>query len=116
MNMPFSLLMLAPIAIVLFIVTVVIPSRVRMERRARAILAQYPGAEMISVYLAFRSGWWSGKGKEMDAKVAELAAAGWTFLRATEASPLRTIRSWGGGVTLHFVRVPSDEFQTTQAA
>ena len=83
MNMPFSLLLLAPLAIVLFIVAVVIPRRVRMERHARALLAQHPGAEMISVYFAFRSGWWSGKGKEMDAKIAEMAAAGWTFLRAT---------------------------------
>ena len=87
-----------------------------MERRARGILAQHPGAERISVYLAFRSGWWSGKGKEMDAKVAEMARAGWTFLRATEASPPRTIRSWGGGVTLHFIRVHAAGLQTIHAA
>src|SRR5437016_976485 len=116
MNMPFSLFMVAPAAIVLFTVAVILPRRVRMERRARGLLAQHPGAERISVYLAFRSGWWSGKGREMDAKVADMASAGWTFLRATEASPLRTMRSWGGGVNLHFIRVQAEGLQTTHAA
>ena len=103
---PLVLILLAPLAFVFVIVfVVVLPRRIRMERRARALLAQHAGAERISVYLAFRSGWWSGKGREMDAKISEMAAAGWTFLKATEASSLRTIRSWGGGLTLHFVRV-----------
>lgn len=78
--------------------------RARMERRAREILSQHPDAEQTSVYLAFRSGWVTGKQREMDAKIAEMRSSGWTFLRATEASPLRTLRSWGGGVTLHFIR------------
>ena len=41
--------------------------------------------------------------REMDAKIAEMRSSGWTFLRAHEASPWRTIRSWGGGVTLQFL-------------
>jgi hypothetical protein len=67
------------------------------------------------IYLEFSSGW-TGKRAEMDAKIAEMARAGWTFLRATEASPLRTLRSWGGGLTLHFIRVHPHELQTTHAA
>jgi hypothetical protein len=38
------------------------------------------------------------------AKMAEMGTAGWIFLRGTAASPLRTIRSWGGGLMLHFIR------------
>jgi hypothetical protein len=83
---------------------IILQKRVQMGQRARALLAQYPHAEQTSVYIAFRSGWWAGKQREMDTKIAEMAAAGWTFLRATEANPLRTIRSWGGGLTLHFIR------------
>jgi len=114
--MPFSLLWLAPAALVLFVGVVIIPRRVRMERTARALLALHPMAEQTSIYLAFRSGWWSGKGREMDAKIAEMATAGWTFLRAIEASPRRTIRSWGGGVTLHFIRAHPDELPTPSQA
>ena len=44
------------------------------------------------------------KQREIDAKIAEMQPQGWTFLRAIEASPLRTIRSRGGGLTLHFIR------------
>ena len=83
---------------------IVLPQRIRMERRARQLLAQHPLAEQTSVYLAFGSGLAKGKRREMDAKIAEMRSAGWTFLRAHEANPLRTIRSWGGGVTLQFIR------------
>ena len=106
------LIILVPV--LLAVPFVLIPRR-RMEQRARALLAQHPNAERTSIYLAFRSGW-TGKRAEMDARIAEMARAGWTFLRASEASPLRTIRSWGGGLTLHFIRVHSDELQTTRAA
>jgi hypothetical protein len=49
----------------------------------------------------------------MDAKIAEMASSGWTFLRAAEASPLRTIRSWGGGLTLHFIRTNDSDTRHT---
>ena len=98
--MPYILFLLPFVMLVPF---VLIP-RMKMERRARALLSEYPRAERKSVYLAFHSGWAAGKGREMDAKIAELRDGGWTYLRATEASPLRTFRSWGGGVTLHFIR------------
>jgi hypothetical protein len=101
------LIILVPV--LLAVPFVLIPRR-RMEQRARALLAQHPNAELTSIYLAFRSGW-TGKRAEMDAKIAEMARGGWTFLRASEASPLRTIRSWGGGLTLHFIRVHSTELQ-----
>ena len=114
MKIPFILLVLLPVAVlfVLFIILVLIP-RIRMERRARLLLTQHPDAERTSVYLAFRCAWAGGKRQEMDAKIAEMSKAGWTFLRATEASPLRTLFTWGGGVTLQFIRErSSDELQT----
>ncbi len=79
--------------------------RFRMERRARALLAAHPKAERTSIYLALRSTWMWGKQREIDDKVAEMQSQGWTFLRAREANPLRTMCSWGGGVNLQFVRV-----------
>ena len=95
MSIPLLLLFAAlPLIVVLLLA---LPKRIRMERRARALLAEHPEAERLSVYLEFRSGWYRGKGHEMDSKIAEMAMDGWTFLRASEASPLRTIRSWGGG-------------------
>ncbi len=105
MNIPDLLFFVGLTAIPIVIaLAMVLPRRIRMERRARALLAQHPDAERSSVYFEFRSRWYRGKGREMDAKIAEMARNGWTFLRATEASPLRTIRSWGGGLTLHFIR------------
>jgi hypothetical protein len=117
MNIELLLFVLAMPAIAFVIVlAVVLPRRIRMERCARALLAQHPDAERTSIYLAFHSGWPSGKEKEMDAKISEMSTAGWTFLRGAEASPLRTIRSWGGGLTLHFIRVHSSpELQTPHA-
>jgi hypothetical protein len=102
MNTTAILLMLV-LAFLLFVSFVLIP-RFRMERRARALLAQYPDAVKTSVYLPFQSAWPSRKRKQMDAKISEMRADGWTFLRATEAGPLCTICSWGGGLTLHFIR------------
>jgi hypothetical protein len=79
--------------------------RIRMQRRAIALLAQHPNAEQTSVYLALHSSWRHGKQREIDAKIAEMGTAGWSYLRASEANFWRTLRSWGGGVTLHFLRI-----------
>ncbi|MGA2137866.1 MAG: hypothetical protein ABSH14_03290 [Verrucomicrobiia bacterium] len=107
---------LVVIAVAVFVPLVLIP-RLRMERRARELLAQHPDAERTSVYLQFRSVRWSEKKKDHDAMVAEMSAKGWTFLRASEASLLRTSITWAGGVTMHFIRLhPSNESQTTHAA
>ena len=106
------LLILVPI---LSVVPFVLIPRRRMEQRARALLAQHPNAARTSVYLEFRSGW-AGKRGEMDAKIREMARAGWIFWRASEASPFRTIRSWGGGLLLHFLRPHPDDLHTTPAA
>jgi hypothetical protein len=95
-------------AFLLYVFAVIVP-RHRMERRARALLAQHPGAEQTSVYLALHSTWAWQKQQEIDAKIAEMNAQGWTLLRSMEASPLRTIRSWGGGLTLHFIRTRDSE-------
>jgi cell division protein FtsW (lipid II flippase) len=98
---PAALFALAPI---LLVIVVVIPRRMRMERRAKALLAQMPQHEQKTVYLAFASGWYRGKGKEMEAKIIEEEKTGWTFLKASEANPFKTSLSWGGGLNLHFIR------------
>lgn len=87
--------------------------RIPMERRARLLLSQFPDAERTSIYLPFRSAWPSVKRREMDDKIAEMEKAGWTFLRGAEASPLRTLRSWGGGIVLHFMRKSESELRRT---
>ena len=91
MSAQIIILLLVPVAVVL--VPLVLVPRIRMERRARALLAQHPGAQRTSVYLPFRSTFEPGKRREMEATIAAMASAGWTYLRATEANPLRTIRS-----------------------
>jgi hypothetical protein len=98
-----TIIVLCAIPALLLFVFVIVP-RFRMERRARALLAEHPEAEHTSVYLALHSTFAGDKQREIDAKIAEMQPQGWTFLRAMEASPLRTLRSWGGGLTLHFIR------------
>ncbi len=78
--------------------------RFRMERQARALLIQHPGAEQTSVYLQLDSPFPWDKQREMAAKIAEMQTQGWTFLRASSASFFRAMRSWGGALTLHFIR------------
>jgi len=78
--------------------------RFRMERQARALLGQHPGAEQTSVYLQLYSPFPWDKQREMDAKIAEMQQQGWTFLRASSTSFFRAMRSWGGALTLHFIR------------
>jgi len=97
---------LAPAMIAFYIIAKVIPARIRMQRHARELLRNYPGAPRTSVYLAFSSTWANGKEREMQVKISEMAAEGWTFLRATEANLLRQLGSWGGGLNLHFIRLP----------
>jgi hypothetical protein len=82
---------------------IIIP-RFQMERRAHILLAQHPDSERTSVYLPLHSTWAWQKQREIDAKIADMKVEGWSFLRGREASPLRTIFSWGGGLTLHFIR------------
>ncbi len=99
------LLLWIPMLVVVLIPSVVIP-RIRMRRRVKALLAQMPHHELRKVYLAFASGWRGGKGREMEARIAGEEKSGWTFLEASEANPFKTIRAWGGGVNLHFIRKP----------
>jgi len=75
-----------------------------LRRRARALLAGHPGAGQTSVYLELHSLFPWDKQREIDAKVAEMKPQGWTYLQSSEASLSRTSRSWGGGLTLHFIR------------
>jgi hypothetical protein len=83
--------------------------RIRTKRRVHVLLAQYPGAEQTSVYLELHSTFPWNKQREIDAKAAEMKPQGWTYLQASVASPLRTTRSWGGGLTLHFIRTHDSE-------
>ena len=76
----------------------------RMESRARALIAQHPNAEQTSVYLKLNSTFAWNKQREVDAKIAEMQPQGWTFLRIMEVNPSRMIRFCGGGVTLQFIR------------
>jgi hypothetical protein len=96
--------LLVPLGIILFVLVRVIPVRLRMERRAKDLVGRMPQHELRTVYLAFSSGWYWGKGKEMAAKISEEEKAGWTFLKASEANMFKTSLSWGGGVNLHFIR------------
>jgi hypothetical protein len=104
------IIIVAPVVIIaaVFMRIVLIP-HLSMERRATELLSQHPGAEQTSVYLELHSTWAWNKQREIDAKITEMQPQGWTFLRALEASPLRTICSWGGGLTLHFIRTHDSE-------
>jgi hypothetical protein len=98
----FAVLMALP---VLSALGIALRDRIPMQRRARSLLSQFPDAQRTSIYLPLRSTWPRLKRREMEAKIADMENAGWTFLRGAEASPLRTLRSWGGGMKLHFIRV-----------
>ena len=86
-------------------VTVFSIRRFRMERQARVIVEQHPGAEQTSVYLQLYSPFPWDKQREMDTRISEMQQQGWTFLRSSSVRFLRAMRSWGGGLTLHFIRI-----------
>jgi hypothetical protein len=103
--MPTYSIMLVEVLVMLGVVAVfVVPKRIRMERRAKMLLAQMPHHEIKTVYLAFKSGWYRGKGKETEAKIIEEEKDGWTFLKRSEANIFKTSLTWGGGIHLHFIR------------
>lgn len=102
MNSILVYIALQGLVLLLLIAVFVVPERIRMERRARRLLSSHPNAERKSVYLSFPSA--MGRRAVMEARIAEIETDGWTYLRATEASPWRTLRSWGGGLNLHFIR------------
>jgi hypothetical protein len=78
--------------------------RFRMERQARVLLGLHPGAPQTSIYLQLYSPFPWDKQREMDTKIAEMQQQGWTYLRASSAGFLQAMGSWGGGLTLHFIR------------
>ena len=80
--------------------------RIRMELRARTLRQLHPQAESERIYLPLISAFPATKRKAIEAKIAEMHKLGWTFVRMSEANPLRTLLSWGGGVNIHFIRVP----------
>ncbi len=100
------------LAIVIFIV-----ARVRMELRAQKLLEQIPNHEIKIMYVSFKSGFAPGKRLEMNAKIAEMEKEGWVYLKSREANPLKTIKSWGGGLNMYFVRkLSNDESNINRSA
>jgi hypothetical protein len=106
MNSILLLITIQGVLVLLWVAIFVVPARVGMERRARTLLSDHPNADRKSVYLSFPSV--RGKRALMELRIAEIETDGWIYLRATEASPWRTLRSWGGGLTLHFIRPPGE--------
>jgi hypothetical protein len=98
----FVFIALQAVVVLVIVAVLVLPERLRLERPARQLLRAFPHAERKSVLLSFPSV--MGRRAVMGARIAEVETDGWNFLRATEASPWRTLRSWGGGLTLHFIR------------
>lgn len=93
--------------VLMVIIRLVMP-RIKMLRRAKALLKKMPNHENTSIYLQFSSAFPHRKKREMDAKITEMAKDGWVFLKAGEAKPLKTLRSWGGGLNLYFIRDIAD--------
>ena len=85
MNDRILLALLGLIPILIAGVFLVLIPRVRMARKAREILAQYPDAERTSVYIQYHSVTWKHKREVLEAKIAEMKTDGWTFLRGAEA-------------------------------
>ena len=87
----------------MFITRVVVP-RIRMEKRARQMLNEHLDAEQTSKYLSFKSTFEPGKSQELEQLISLMAEDDWVYLRSREASPFRTIASWGGGLHVDFIR------------
>ena len=49
-----------------------------------------------------------GKEREIARRIMEVEAEGWIYQKATAVNPLRSIRSLGGSLNLHFVRAKSE--------
>jgi hypothetical protein len=78
--------------------------RIKMDRRAKALLVQMPEHDSTTIYLAFASALPWEKHAAMESKIAEMERNGWVFLKASESGPLKTISSWGGGLDLQFIK------------
>ena len=91
---------------VLFFIAVpsIIIPRFNMKHHADDLLKEMPIHERTTIYLAFSDIFPSGKKRAIDAKVSEMKDDEWTLLKMGEANPLRTLRSWGGGLNMHFIR------------
>jgi hypothetical protein len=78
--------------------------RIRMERKAKELLAKMPEHDSKIIYLNFTSALPNAKRAAMNSKISEIEQAGWTFLKASEAGLHKTSFSSGGGLNLHFIR------------
>ncbi len=86
--------------------TVVLPYW-NVESRAKRFRNQYPIHERRIEYVRFDSVKRAAQKEAVRRKIDQLEAAGWVSLGVTPANPLVTIRSWGGGVNVHFIRSSS---------
>ncbi len=75
-----------------------------LTARAESLMDDPAGFVEQQELLHFRRASPWGKQRELDALVVQREAEGWLYWKITAANPLRTIGSWGGGVTVHFVR------------
>lgn len=80
-----------------------------LTARAESLLENTGGFVEHQELLHFRrtSPW--GKQRELETLAAQREAEGWLYWKITAANPLRTVGSWGGGVTVHFVRPSARE-------
>src|ERR1044072_9110801 len=73
-----------------------------MVWRASDLLATMGEFDKTEVYLSFPSV--SGRTALIEEKKDEMARQGWTYLRLKEAPVRQSMRTWGGGLIMQFVR------------
>ena len=81
---------------------------------AERLVRDTPEHEERKEYIQLRHVFTWGKQCEMARRITEVEAAGWTYLKASAVSPLRSIRSLGGALNLHFVRAKADGNSATE--
>lgn len=76
----------------------------KMRERAAQLEAENTFTERTTLYLPLKGTLSSTKQKQIDEKISEMAEQGWIYLKGSYAG-LKTIKSWGGGIDLHFAKI-----------
>jgi hypothetical protein len=100
----FALALAVSIIPVIISTWMVLLPRIRMEQRAKELLAKMPQHESKTIYLSFDSALPNTKRAAMNSRISEVERDGWIFLKASEVGLDKTCSSWGGGLNLHFIR------------
>jgi hypothetical protein len=79
-------------------------ARAKMRERAAQLEAENTFTERTTLYLPLKGTLNSTKQKQIDEKISEMAEQEWIYLRGSYAG-LKTMKSWGGGIDLHFAKV-----------